>query len=212
MGSIPAGPASYIGVPVPIHNFFHSFVSSDIININNEDLKQYAYQEQQTSPGRQMTNRGGWQSNILNRDDTILQPLIENILIKANELHSTLGFKDTLYQALDNMWININPPGGRNEYHRHPRSFFSGTYYVATDKLTGPILFRNPIQVHNWVITPDMIGIKNEFNGRGCEFNPSVGTLLFFPSWLEHRVNENNSDINRISISFNTQIVPKLKE
>ncbi len=35
---------------------------------------------------------------------------------------------------------------------------------------------------------------------------PEAGTLVIFPSWLEHGVNQNLSDADRISIAFNINL------
>ncbi len=35
------------------------------------------------------------------------------------------------------------------------------------------------------------------------EIEPQAGTLIYFPSWLEHDVTENMGDDDRISIAFN---------
>ena len=37
--------------------------------------------------------------------------------------------------------------------------------------------------------------------------HPKVGELLLFPSWLPHFVSPNTSDQNRISISFNVELI-----
>ena len=36
---------------------------------------------------------------------------------------------------------------------------------------------------------------------------PEAGTLIIFPSWLEHGVNQNLSDAERVSMSFNINLV-----
>jgi uncharacterized protein (TIGR02466 family) len=36
---------------------------------------------------------------------------------------------------------------------------------------------------------------------------PEVGKLIIFPSWLDHGVNPNLSDTDRISMSFNINLM-----
>ncbi len=43
-------------------------------------------------------------------------------------------------------------------------------------------------------------------------YKPSVGTIVFFPSWLLHGVEMNMSEEVRVSLSFNIGMSPKIKE
>jgi hypothetical protein len=192
-----------------IENIFNSFVWSDTLDIDNTDLIKYAYQLQANNSGRIRSNRGGWQSQDLDLANTLIQPLIKTITEKINLLHIYLGFNDQLEQIIDNIWININPPGSYNEYHHHEFSFFSGAYYLSTTEQTGSIRFLNPIPVHDWVIPTNIIKEFNSFNSKSWEIIPKSNLLLLFPCWLRHGVNENTSNVDRISISFNTQLVKK---
>ena len=51
---------------------------------------------------------------------------------------------------IGNMWANINRTGDANEYHSHPGSYWSGTYYVdeggsdADPELGGELEFLDP--------------------------------------------------------------------
>ena len=40
--------------------------------------------------------------------------------------------------------------------------------------------------------------------------NTEEGSLLMFPGWLEHGVTQNLSNEDRIVISFNLKLIPKL--
>ena len=45
-----------------------------------------------------------------------------------------------------------------------------------------------------------------EFNQNGVEIEPEEGDLLLFPAYLMHGVNRNETDEDRIVISFNVDI------
>jgi hypothetical protein len=189
-----------------IQNVFNNFLCTDILDIDNNELVKYSYQEKEKSTGRIRSNRGGWQSNDLDLSDPNIQPLVNAITEKLNSLHLNLGFSEKYKQFIDNMWININPPGSLNLMHYHENSFFSGSYYVSTNAKTGSIHFVNPIPVHDWVISKEIIKDFNSFNSKAWEILPKSNLLVIFPAWLEHFVNENKSDVDRISISFNTKL------
>ena len=47
---------------------------------------------------------------------------------------------------------------------------------------------------------------RNEFNLEVASIDIEEGDLLLFPSYLPHKVSQNNSDQDRIVISFNVDI------
>ena len=56
-----------------------------------------------------------------------------------------------------------------------------------------------------WVMQPDF-SERNQMNSPVQFIVPEVGILVIFPSWLEHGVNQNLCDADRISISFNINL------
>ena len=46
-------------------------------------------------------------------------------------------------------------------------------------------------------------------NAQVRSISPEPGTLVLFPSYLEHKVNPNQSESNRIVISFNISLIKK---
>jgi hypothetical protein len=47
-----------------------------------------------------------------------------------------------------------------------------------------------------------------EFTSSELRMRPEEGRMYVFPGWLEHGVDENLSNRNRVSISFNVLAVP----
>lgn len=92
-------------------------------------------------------------------------------------------------------WVNIMGRHCHHSFHLHPLSLISGTYYVQVPKGAG-----------NFKIEDPRLGL---FMGRPCQdnpfwnFGPKPGALLLFESWLRHEVPANQSDQDRISVSFN---------
>ncbi len=101
---------------------------------------------------------------------------------------------------LYNSWVNITKRGLLN-YHRHPHFQISGCYYHKISEGMGAIEFKCP----NTVVanggfpsgphTPERIRIM-----------PHEGALILFPSWLEHAIGINETNEERISLSFNIKI------
>jgi uncharacterized protein (TIGR02466 family) len=137
------------------------------------------------------------------RNDS-LYPNINKMLAYVEDMSQTcfkeLGVKDSLPKQLENFWININSPGRFNKPHLHPGTLFSGVYYVKTDDDTGPISFHN--QTDKDFILQFYTDKPNQFNISTVSYKPIIGRVVIFPSWVSHSVDPNQSNQDRISISF----------
>ena len=87
----------------------------------------------------------------------------------------------------------------KNEYHHrhlHACSEMSGVYYIKTNGNEGSINFYTP--------TRELFASRifvNEANQ--IVHKPQVGKLILWPSLIEHGVVSNQTDDDRISLSFN---------
>ena len=91
-----------------------------------------------------------------------------------------------------------------NVTHTHPNSYLSAAYYVKTPKNCGKFLIENPNAVSSHSFPK--ITKKNDLNSNTRGLDIKEGDLLFFPSYLPHRVGKNESDEDRIVISFNINV------
>jgi len=104
--------------------------------------------------------------------------------------------------VMTNMWVVVSPPGASNLLHDHPRSFMSGVYYVQAPKGSAPLVFRDPraVRLFNEPMGQDQrhphITQRFAIGAQDCR-------LVLFPSWLEHLVPRNESDDDRVAVSFN---------
>lgn len=96
-------------------------------------------------------------------------------------------------------WANIHDPGGFNVSHIHQNCWLSGCFYLEVPEGAGAIVLRDP--------RPG--ALTSPFRTRGCNsyqeirVTPQPGLLLVFPNWLEHHVEPNDSEGNRVSIAMN---------
>jgi len=60
-------------------------------------------------------------------------------------------------------------------------------------------------------MTPPAITEETVFTANEARMLPEEGRMYVFPSWLEHGVEVNRSDQDRVSISFNVHIAPPAK-
>jgi uncharacterized protein (TIGR02466 family) len=99
-------------------------------------------------------------------------------------------------------WMNINPPGTEHHHHFHPNSIISGVYYVQTDEDTGNFILHKPFGLKSNI--QDDQTRATRYNHETTFFTPKNGELYLFPSLIWHGVLENKSNIDRVSLSFNT--------
>ena len=196
-------------------NLFSVSIQVTILELNVQLLIDYCYEMRQRNvSGVQKTNVGGWHSdNIINETphNTEFTKLLDHIEKSANIYHSSIGFKSTYCQKINDIWININSKDHSNEWHVHPMSAFSGAFYLT--ETTCPIVFRHPytdITLYYWD-TP-YIEEFNEVNSGEMSIEPSPNKLIIFPAWLSHKVLPNKENKDRISFSFNTNFVEKKDE
>lgn len=186
------------------HAFSSPIIADSLDCINNEKLKQYAYSIKSTSSGREKSNFHGWQSNDIDNSNDEIKKLSNEISERILFLYKEFGLKTPAEVYISNMWININPGGGFNRPHVHPESIFSGAYYVETNENDGCIVFKHPAIHHQYHINGNIDSYTN-FTSSVYRVTPKKGKLVIFPSWLEHYVEPNTTDTDRISISFNTR-------
>ncbi len=98
-------------------------------------------------------------------------------------------------------WATVLAKGAMHKVHSHPNNFLSGVYYVRIPPGADTINFHDP-RSQARVIRPPVVELTAE-NTDQVVVRVANGTLLMFPSYLEHSVETNPSDLERISISFN---------
>jgi hypothetical protein len=93
-------------------------------------------------------------------------------------------------------WINVKAPGESIELHAHPDATFAATYYIQAEDLAGDLV---------------LIDTKDFVNGTGPaqehRITPVAGRLVFFPAYVLHRIEENQSNSLRVSLSTDVVLV-----
>ena len=141
-----------------------------------------------------------WQSNRSLETEEQFHPLMACVEQAAK---SVLRFLKIGYDAftVTGCWVSVNAPGTSHRAHSHPNNFLSGVYYVQTPAGADTINFHDP-RKQTGIIRPPVQELTAE-NTDQVVVNVSEGTLLLFPSFLEHSVDPNPGDTVRISVSFN---------
>ena len=173
----------------------------------NANLLQAIYQLRDSDPsGVANTNIRGWQSpNNLQTLDAF-KDINLRIVQVCQAIAQSQNFMPNLRFA-HQAWVNINPPGASNKIHYHANCHFSGIYYISLDApACGSIFFRDPRIASRMLTYP--VAKPTEFTTEEVRMAPEEGRMYVFPGWLEHGVEENKSDKDRVSIAFNVLASP----
>ena len=185
--------------PSPVHIF-----ESDGFDEFKNNLIDYVYKLKEKDPeGYTISNRNGWQSRGFDLSD--MNDLLHGTILQG--LSSFSAIKNTTKMRAS-AWININSPGSYNVKHTHPNSHLSGVMWIKAPKDSGNIVFDNPNghQTHTEINSYNQ-EFKDQFFVHHAYWLPPIeGRMIIFPSHLQHGVNENNSNEDRISISFNVTL------
>ena len=138
-----------------------------------------------------LSNRGGYQSIQKPWQEFRYKNYIDQVL--TNRFPSYEEFFVTGW------WLNINGKGDYNLPHTHPGSDLSAIWYITHNQ--GLLYFQDPQTFTRHVLYQRIFSNWGESPSKNIECD--AGTLLVFPSDLEHRVEEHTLDSPRISVSFN---------
>jgi len=154
-------------------------------------------------------NKGGDAGNVIhyNRqsEDTFVldKPELSNIrAFIESKIHK---FVTEIFSSKDQLvitqsWINKSGKGESHHEHVHPNSLVSGVWYPVINEQLPPIQFRSKSQRDVSLQCEKF----NNFNSATFLLPMKAGELIIFPSNLTHSVPANQSETERISLSFNT--------
>ena len=152
--------------------------------------------------GMPRSNVGGWHSDDELYKEEEFKSTVGDILYKAKECFGHLDVQDKYVPEMTGLWGMINPPGARNTVHTHPLNFLSGVYYIKVPKNSGNLVFIEPRPQAEVLDPPKNQDLSVHF-AHSVQWEAKENNLIFFPSWLQHEVQQNNSNQDRIILSFN---------
>jgi len=191
--------------------FFPTAVWHDMLSIDTQVLLNFVQEKKDICEGRILSNINGWQSkDFLPEDDVRLHELCNEIYSRSLKIVQEFKYDTSkLNLKFLNMWININKKNSCNRVHIHHNSILSGVYYLKCPQNCGDIVFPRNFSESYIIESVGTILEDNVFNYRSISYKPEQNKLLIFPGWVPHEVTNNNSDEDRISISFNIGVVSK---
>ena len=141
-------------------------------------------------------------TNINDRTDTVkdfnmikLSHLIENNIVRYMADVQPYG-ENFIFRG--DSWVNINNKGDSQEWHTHGTAYISGVYYHKVPEDSGDLLLKHPVPYIQQGHFPTGKSV-----GQKVNIKIQSGMIVLFPSWLDHKVEKNKSDDERITFAFN---------
>lgn len=150
----------------------------------------------------------GSYTSFFNNEDIIGLPQLDILrtFIKetVQDMHQSVGLTGNL--GFTNSWFSINRKHSYHETHHHCPDIWSGVYYLQADSNDATISFINKNLVDSGWPFAAMKTANTDFVTNQVNCPVSTGLLLIFPSYLQHKVNQQETDSERITIAFNVGV------
>jgi len=195
------GQIEYI-FPTPI--FSYVLKNADALNAQLRDV---ILEHERTTPSVAKSNQGGWQSppDFFQWDEPAVTALARVVMDAVNIATARISVPVTFkieFQLYG--WAAVNRKGHYNTTHVHPRSTWSGTYYVdagdETSDAPGAVLeFSHPITASPMNFFPGILPSARLVR-------PETGMIILFPSYLQHSVRMYGGERPRICVPFNAHL------
>ena len=153
--------------------------------------------------------------NLFSKNNYVLEsPELKNLKEFCNNnlfifFYDSFKVKKDIEIYITQSWINFNQKNTSHHRHKHVNSIISSVIFIKGEMC--PITFYNSERnLFGNLLSFEDFTAPNENNNSRVYFNNQNGKLFLFPSTLMHSVERNNSEVERISLSFNTFIKGQL--
>tara|TARA_Y100001958_G_C21104345_1_gene453340 strand:- start:345 stop:980 length:636 start_codon:yes stop_codon:yes gene_type:complete len=183
------------------------FQSPELYKFNKSELEFIDKQRENA-----IINQSG---NLFSKNNYVLEsPELKNLKEFCNNnlfifFYDRFKVKKDIEIYITQSWINFNQKNTSHHRHKHINSIISSVIFIKGE--TCPITFYNSERnLFGNLLSFEDFTVPNENNTSQVYFNNKNGRLFLFPSTLMHSVARNKSDVERISLSFNTFIKGQL--
>ena len=178
----------------------------------NCELASLILNEREEHASVKQSNLGGWQSSMTFhlKNDHPVQQFLHLINLAVGEYIegiTKVPATNLEYKWSISAWANVNDAHDLNGLHFHTGGFFSGVYFVQSPGAPAPdqngtLFLHDPSRhsVLSRLITAPK-ALRAQFRS-GYSAHPVPGTVVLFPSWIEHMVYPHRGPGTRISVAF----------
>ena len=143
---------------------------------------------------------------VLSKLNLTINPNVEQEILKLFHTYAQDSLDYNGQFRVSTSWYTKVTNGGSSQYHHHKNSFYSGVLYFGQyhPEDEGFLYLLNPLEKYSdFFIKPNK---SNPLNTHLTIIPPESNKIIFFPSYLSHKIGEFKGDV-RYSLAFN--IVPK---
>ena len=200
----------YIGYA---HIPFHKEIEKELTELclerkksAKEDYEKFRKEKKETIPGSPTREWYGYQQNTSYQilKDQKFSRLHNWIDVQVKEVAESVSLSKEIYCAQG--WFNSYEKYDYTEYHNHSPSIFSCVYFLNCEEETGAkLLIKNNNDsggLANICKTPALTPVVSFMY-----HNPFPGKLVIFPSYLDHAVQQKNTDNLRMTLAYNYNLV-----
>lgn len=157
---------------------------------------------------RFVSNMGGFQSNEVEITGIFYSFVKEFMLPNFKQFLQEDFLNEDAQIGLESMWVNINYPFSTNVLHTHPDNDFAFVYYCQAPEKSGDLVFENPDSTKKYHKFFNRVSDHTRTPSTSLVYRipPKEGRIIFFPANTPHRVNQNISGENRVSIAGNLTV------
>lgn len=138
--------------------------------------------------------------NVLHHENlSTIKKIIDSHVLEYQQ--NVCGIEIQQFYVTDS-WIAITPPGGKHIVHNHPNSLLSGVFYVDVPDQSSINFYVESQLFKNFKFCFDYAKLTAH-NKQLVNIPVQQSDIVIFPSWVDHSVDTNNSDRERIIIGFN---------
>lgn len=192
--------------PVPLATFdMPKEIIDNSLSIAKTYMKSKKWKEQRHY-GRTITSYFSDKTrNYVGHFDQQLGKFLNN---SCRQYMLSIGFNPDIDLRIET-WLNLNLPDTHHGRHEHFGCFMGGVLWLSAPDKSGDFNIFDPISVRSQNTTQYMFARNNNtpYNTSVYTVIPQVGKMIMFPSWLQHQVESNESNEDRISIAFNVWMV-----
>lgn len=174
----------------------------DKLDSNLSDIKKYKFFNSKEEGSN--NSQASYNMNVLENF-----PILKNIILDEFSKYTEKVLRLNCEFFISKSWITKVEKNCFSQNHLHKNSFYSGIFYFDdyTEKSAMLEIYNPLLPYTDFLILPDNEEKYNIFNSNIWKYPPSKNKLIFFPSYLNHRISEHSERNPRYSLAFN--IVPK---
>lgn len=138
--------------------------------------------------------------------EKVFEPLVNFMNNKVREYWDVLEYDPGYPIEINQMWANLYERNAKYPHNLDNDSpaVVTCVFYVSKESAEqGNLFFADP---NGLLIKTQPLSAERRYKNRYQEYDGRTGDMIFFPSWLQHGIHPNNTDIPRLSIACNYEL------